>query len=40
MTGRPNASPDAPRKGHDMKTASDEKFVVYWLGYHQNPPAI
>ncbi|HEX3150291.1 MAG TPA: glycosyl hydrolase family 18 protein [Gemmataceae bacterium] len=23
-----------------MKTASDEKFVVYWLGYHQNPPAI
>jgi glycosyl hydrolase family 18 (putative chitinase) len=23
-----------------MKTASNEKFVVYWLGYHQNPPAI
>lgn len=23
-----------------MKTASNEKFVVYWLGYHQNPPTI
>ena len=21
-------------------TASNEKFVVYWLGYHQDPPAI
>ena len=23
-----------------MNTTSKEKFVVYWLGYHQNPPAI
>ena len=23
-----------------MKNAPNEKFVVYWLGYHQNPPAI
>jgi chitinase len=23
-----------------MKSASGEKFVVYWLGYHENPPAI
>lgn len=23
-----------------MTTASDEKFVVYWLGYKENPPAI
>ncbi|MGR3279636.1 EndoS/ChiA family endoglycosidase [Acaryochloris marina NIES-2412] len=23
-----------------MNTASNEKFVVYWLGYHQNPPTL
>lgn len=23
-----------------MSSASAQKFVVYWLGYHQNPPAI
>lgn len=23
-----------------MTTTPQEKFVVYWLGYHQNPPAI
>ena len=23
-----------------MSTASNQKFVVYWLGYHQDPPAI
>jgi len=23
-----------------MTTTSSEKFVVYWLGYHDNPPAI
>jgi hypothetical protein len=23
-----------------MSTTSTEKFVVYWLGYHSNPPAI
>jgi len=23
-----------------MTTTSTEKFVVYWLGYHSNPPAI
>lgn len=23
-----------------MTTASNQKFIVYWLGYHQNPPAI
>lgn len=23
-----------------MITAAQEKFVVYWLGYHQNPPPI
>src|SRR6476469_1684435 len=23
-----------------MTTTPTEKFVVYWLGYHQNPPAI
>jgi len=23
-----------------MNTTSKEKFVVYWLGYHPNPPAI
>jgi hypothetical protein len=23
-----------------MSTTSTEKFVVYWLGYHKNPPAI
>ncbi|HEX3251484.1 MAG TPA: glycosyl hydrolase family 18 protein [Pyrinomonadaceae bacterium] len=23
-----------------MSTTSTEKFVVYWLGYHENPPAI
>lgn len=23
-----------------MTTTATEKFVVYWLGYHQNPPAI
>lgn len=23
-----------------MDTTSKEKFVVYWLGYHENPPAI
>lgn len=23
-----------------MTTATTEKFVVYWLGYHSNPPAI
>jgi hypothetical protein len=23
-----------------MNTTPKEKFIVYWLGYHQNPPAI
>ena len=23
-----------------MTTTSTEKFIVYWLGYHSNPPAI
>lgn len=23
-----------------MSTTTNEKFVVYWLGYHENPPAI
>ena len=23
-----------------MSTTSEEKFVVYWLGYHPTPPAI